>query len=306
MSTYIPSTELTKARQVAAFLNRPLLLAGEPGTGKTTFAEHIAETEGKDLFVFNTKSVSQAQDLFYTYDAVAHFAEKEKSAIEFITLQALGKAIVNAIGVDEVKRRLLNEETFNHQLFVLRKTKNCKAIVDGFLADCCGRAAVVLIDEIDKAPRDFPNDILNEIERLHFTIRELGLDFRLEKDDKIKKDKIFVLLTSNFEKNLPDAFLRRCMFFNIEFPDEKALVIIMQSHIPNIDTELLKKRIGEFQIIRKHDGISKRPATSEFIDCIKWMIHSGSFDKEIKSDKEALITLIKKNEDLKQLLNTRN
>src|SRR5678816_4578331 len=103
---YLPSEALLKAKEVATYLNRPLLLSGEPGTGKTKFAEYIEVIEEKSLFVFNTKSVSLSRDLFYTYDAIGHFAEKDKSAIEFIRLEALGKAIINAFGTDKVMKML--------------------------------------------------------------------------------------------------------------------------------------------------------------------------------------------------------
>src|SRR5690349_24418235 len=113
MSNYRPSPDLVAAKEVAQFLNRPLLLAGEPGTGKTSYAAHVSSTENKELYVFNTKSISQAQDLFFTYDAVGHFANKEKSAIEFIKLEALGKSIINSVGIDLVKEALLETPNAN-------------------------------------------------------------------------------------------------------------------------------------------------------------------------------------------------
>src|SRR5688572_23713498 len=114
---YLPSPELTKAKKVAEFLNRPLLLSGEPGTGKTKFAEYVSDAEERNLYVFNTKSTSTSRDLFYTYDAIGHFAEKEKkNALEFINLEALGRAIINAAGKDNVIRLLMEEPTTNYQL----------------------------------------------------------------------------------------------------------------------------------------------------------------------------------------------
>ncbi len=298
-SKYIPNEDLVAATKVAELLNRPLLLAGEPGTGKTTYAKHIADTEGKDLFIFNTKSVSLAQDLFYTYDAVAHFANRDKSAIEFITLEGLGKAIVNAFGVEDVKKALLNEENTNYQLRLLRQSENRDQIIETFLKNCRGNNSIVLIDEVDKAPRDFPNDILNEIENYEFFIKELGLHFSLDKSVKSQKDKVLVLLTSNFDKNLPDAFLRRCLFYEIEFPDKTALTKIIVKHIPDIDENLISGHLDEFDIIRNTDGITKPPSTSELIDCLKWLFHKNELNSDLKSNKAALATLLKKKEDAK-------
>lgn len=297
---YIPSETLLKAKEVAAFLNRPLLLSGEPGTGKTKFAEYIEGTEDKSLFVFNTKSVSLSRDLFYTYDAIGHFAEKEKSAVEFIKLEALGKAIVNAFGEVRIKQLLLDAPTNNSQLIKLRKLDGKKEVVDLFLEGCSTRSSIVLIDEVDKAPRDFPNDILNEIENLEFEMRELGLKISLDKQQKETKDKIFILLTSNFEKNLPEAFLRRCVYHHIEFIENIAkLREIINVHLDNIDQQQLEKRIGEFLDIRKNNAIQKKPATSELIDCVRWLVYNNNINNSILKNPAALCTLLKKNEDVK-------
>jgi len=298
-STYLPPEDLDIARSVAEFLNRPLLLAGDPGTGKTTYAKHLSIIGSKDLFIFNTKSVSLAQDLFYTYDAVAHFANKEKSAVEFITLEAFGKSIVNAIGPEVVRKEMLDERHMNYQLQLLRNHKDCDRILDRFLKDCKGNNSVVLIDEIDKAPRDFPNDILNEIEKYEFYMKELGLTFSLDGSDKKIKDKILVLMTSNFEKNLPDAFLRRCLFYQIEFPIKEKLFKIIKKHIPDIDETLLDSRIADFFKIRDENGLSKKPSTSELIDCLKWLYNSKSLHLELNKNKAALATLLKKYSDIK-------
>lgn len=299
VSTYIPSDDLTIARKVAGFLNRPLLLTGEPGSGKTTYANHVAITEKRDLFIFNTKSVSQAQDLFYSYDAVAHFANSKKCAIEFITLEALGKSILNAYGMDKVRNMLLNMETTNYQLQLLRSLPDCDAIIDRFLQGCCGNPSVVLIDEVDKAPRDFPNDILNEIDNYEFFIKEIGIQIRLDKTDEKMKNRIFVLITCNFDKNLPDAFLRRCLFHEIEFPLTADLMNIIKSHLPDIDIDLLAKRTDEFFKIRKREGLTKPPSTSEFIDCLKWLEESKNLDKELQFNRSALTALLKKKSDFK-------
>ncbi|MCY7292023.1 MAG: MoxR family ATPase [Ferruginibacter sp.] len=305
MSTkYLASPELLSAREVAEYLNRPLLLSGEPGTGKTKFAFYVSEILDKQLFIFNTKSTSLSRDLFYTYDAIGHFAEKEKNILEFINLEALGRAIVNAYGLEKIKKKLLNEITGNSQLEKLRKLNDAEKerIVENFVAGCDGCDSIVLIDEVDKAPRDFPNDILNEIENIEFEIRELNLKISLNKESKETRDKIFVILTSNFEKNLPEAFLRRCIYHHIEFiEDVDNLVKIISLHVSDADSEQLKERIAEMISIRKDSSIQKKPATSEMIDCIKWLSYKNGMANKIQENRAALSTLLKKSEDIKSI-----
>jgi MoxR-like ATPase len=297
---YLPSAELLGAKEVAEFLNRPLLLSGEPGTGKTKFADYISEEHSKQLFIFNTKSTSQSRDLFYNYDAIGHFAEKERNVLEFITLEALGRAIVNAFGKEKIVKQLLEDDTDNNQLIALRTAANRLQIIDRFLDGCNGCNSIVLIDEVDKAPRDFPNDILNEIEKLEFYIRELNLKISLDNEKKDTRDKIFILLTSNFEKNLPEAFLRRCIYHHIEFKEDvDTLKKIIALHIGNADDDLLHARLTEMLSIRKTGSLQKKPATSEMIDCVKWMIHKNALGDSIQNSRAALATLIKKSEDLK-------
>ena len=303
MSTkYLASPELMSAKEVAEYLNRPLLLSGEPGTGKTKFAYYLSETLDKQLFIFNTKSTSVSRDLFYTYDAIGHFAEKEKNILEFINLEALGRAIVNAYGTEKIKEKLLIDISGNSQLEKLRKLSDAEKerIVENFVAGCDGCDSIVLIDEVDKAPRDFPNDILNEIENIEFEIRELNFKISLNKETKEIRDKIFVLLTSNFEKNLPEAFLRRCIYHHIEFiEDVENLVKIISLHVSGTNGDQLKERIAEMLLIRKDDAIQKKPATSEMIDCIKWLSYSNGMGNNIRGNKAAQSTLLKKSEDLK-------
>jgi len=305
MSTkYLASPDLLSAKEVAEYLNRPLLLSGEPGTGKTKFALYLSETLDKQLFIFNTKSTSLSRDLFYTYDAIGHFAEKEKNILEFINLEALGRAIVNAYGLEKIKNKLLSEITGNNQLEKLRKLSDAEKerIVENFVAGCDGCDSIVLIDEVDKAPRDFPNDILNEIENIEFEIRELNFKISLNKESKETRDKIFVILTSNFEKNLPEAFLRRCIYHHIEFiEDVNNLVKIISLHISDADSNLLKERIAEMISIRKDSSIQKKPATSEMIDCIKWLSYKNGMANKIQENRAALSTLLKKSEDIKSI-----
>ena len=233
-SNYLPSPGLLNALEVAYMLKRPLLLTGEPGTGKTQFAfwaaDQLAQSDGFQAqpYVYNTKTSSTAKDLFYHYDAIAHFRETrtnpggntqtngntnnnptaqptERTAEDFIQLRALGLAITGAIGRKDCGLSpaiLAKSDITDHP-----------------------RGSVVLIDEIDKASRDFPNDLLNEIENYEFEIGEINQHVRLT--DERQRQNIIVILTSNFEKNLPDAFLRRCIYYHIEFPTKERLFEII-------------------------------------------------------------------------------
>jgi len=289
---YIPSTQLLQAAEVAYALKRPLLLSGEPGTGKTEFAKYVAKTLSdkgfkSEAIIFNTKSSSAAQDLFYQYDAVSHFRSATKSTENFIELRALGLAFVNAIGKNNSK---------------LSNTILSKARLN---EDPIG--SVVLIDEIDKAPRDFPNDLLNEIEGYEFEIKELGEKIFLTTE---QKEKVLIILTSNFEKNLPEAFLRRCVYFHIDFPDADALekIIIKRLDLNPNKYENLRKRIRDFFIIRDNNPVQKKPSTSEALDFIRAIDNDGLLAESLFDESKKLIpkskiasylpVLLKKKEDL--------
>lgn len=272
-SPYLLSEKLGKAVEVAITLGMPLLLTGEPGTGKTKLAEKIAQDLhqvdpnflSKPL-VFNAKTTSTAKDLFYSYDALKHFRDanikkeskgKEESlhVANYIQLQALGKAIA-LTNEKEVKGRFLTgpyDQTFS---------------------------SVVLIDEIDKAPRDFPNDILSEIEKYNFRIKEAN-------NHEIKKGsehQIILIMTSNSEKNLPEAFLRRTVFFHIDFPDKAHLIGIVNSHLSNagkltqkeqkVRKESLSQLVDLFERIR-NTVRKKKPATAELIAWVRILEMQG-------------------------------
>ncbi|MBF0452070.1 MAG: MoxR family ATPase [Candidatus Magnetomorum sp.] len=253
---YQSTTEMVNAVNVALLMNMPLLLTGEPGSGKTQLAYRVAWELGfKKPLKFETKSTSNAKDLFYIFNTLARFhAAKTDQTIhagaEFISYQALGEAILLANKPETVKDIVPKE--FQH---------------DG------PKRSLVLIDEIDKAPRDFPNDILNEIESMYFKIPELLMDMKMKEVKTPDNYKPVVIITSNSEKQLPDAFLRRCVFHHVEFPNYDRMTQIITARLgPLIDnqTEFMDDALDLFYELRKPDtGLVKQPSTSELLVWIK-------------------------------------
>lgn len=253
---YLLTEKLKNAVEVAITLGQPLLVTGEPGTGKTQLSYKVAYDLSRNNpdfyekpFVFNTKTTSTATDLFYLYDAIRHFhdanirkttGEKIPNVSNYIKMQALGKAIA-----------LSNEKEIERKEFIQTSAAGPKS-------------SVVSIDEIDKAPRDFPNDILDEIEKFQFEIKEAG-NYKIIKGEN---QRIIVIITSNSEKNLPDAFLRRCVFHHIPFPGKEELFKIVQSHLEEDSKYASDELIERFQKIREI-LTKKKPATAELIAWLK-------------------------------------
>ena len=282
---YIPDEGLIDAVNVALMLQQPLLLTGEPGTGKTQLANNLAWELGLgDPLMFETKSTSIAKDLFYTYDTlsrfqVAHDPSKDLNSRDFIRYKALGRAILFTLQREEAARVSDLPDDLN-----------------------LPRRSVVVIDEIDKAPRDFPNDILNELEHLYFRIPELG-GVVLKADSKLRP---IVLMTSNSEKGLPDAFLRRCIFYHIPFPDEERLERIVLSRVSEIragGTAVLEGIIDFFDIMREERvNLRKKPGTAELLNWATALVGRGiDTSKSLREQEDiasrTLSTLHKHQED---------
>ena len=259
---YIASSELQEAVNVALALERPLLLKGEPGTGKTLLAESVAEALGRPLHTWHVKSTSKAQEGLYVYDAVqrlydSRFGDKDVSDIrQYIRFGALGTAFTQP------------------------------------------EPSVVLIDEIDKADIEFPNDLLHELDKMSFRVHETG-------DVHAAQTRPLVIITSNNEKELPDAFLRRCIFHFIAFPDQSLMAKIVAVHHPDVRQSLVEEAIARFYFVRSMDGLRKPPSTSELIDWIGALIKGGITEDELTNTLPFRGALIKKEQDeavLKRML----
>jgi MoxR-like ATPase len=259
--SYLADAGLVDAINVALMLRQPLMVTGEPGTGKTVLASSIAWELGLEPpLVFETKSTSQAKDLFYFYDTLGRFTAKELKADagharDYITYNALGAAIVLTNTPDQLADLLPANFVHTGQ-----------------------RRSVVLIDEVEKAPRDFANDILNELERMYFRISELG-NRRIDADEAYYP---IVVMTNNSEKSLPDAFLRRCIYYNITFPNGPRLEEIVIARLPEIVGEgkalPLSREAIDFLLFAREEsaGLDKKPGTAELLNWINAMVRLGA------------------------------
>jgi len=246
---YLVDDGLRDACNVALLLGQPLLLTGEPGTGKSRFAHALAWEFGLgDPLVFEVKSTSTARNLFYQYDALQRYQDiqsgilaKDAPPTNYLTIQALGQAIINS-----------------------HAPADLPAAIAGLANSGAPRRSVVLLDEVDKAPRDFPNDVLNELEDLYFRIPELG-DLRLQAQPELRP---LMVLTSNSERDLPDAFLRRCVYYHLPFPDREKLeeIVALQLQEFPANSALNRDAIALFLKLREPgSGLRKKPATAELL-----------------------------------------
>ncbi len=228
-STYIATDDLTMAVNAAVTLQRPILVKGEPGTGKTQLAIEVARSLGRPLYEWHIKSTTKAQQGLYEYDAVARLRDSQ-----------LGDDRVHDIGNYIMRGKVW--EAFESE-----------------------EQPVLLIDEIDKADIEFPNDLLRELDRMEFYVYET-------KKLVTARHRPIIVITSNNEKELPDAFLRRCFFHYIKFPDKETMAEIVDVHFPDLKKDLLREALDAFYKVRDVRGLKKKPSTSELLDWIKLLL----------------------------------
>lgn len=228
-SNYVATEDLMVAVNAAATLERPLLIKGEPGTGKTVLAHEVAKAFDANLIEWHIKSTTKAQQGLYEYDAVSRLRDSQ-----------------------------LGEERVKDIRNYIKRGK----LWDAFTAE---QRPVLLIDEIDKADIEFPNDLLLELDRMQFFVYETG-------ETVVAKQRPLMIITSNNEKELPDAFLRRCFFHYIRFPDQETMQEIIEVHYPNVQSELVSEALKIFYDIREVPGLKKKPSTSELLDWLKLLM----------------------------------
>ncbi|MCY4208738.1 MAG: MoxR family ATPase [Roseovarius sp.] len=239
--SYIATDDLKIAVNAAVTLERPLLVKGEPGTGKTELARQVAEALGLEMLEWNIKSTTKALQGLYEYDAVSRLRDSQ-----------------------------LGDKRVHDIMNYIRKGK----IWQAFESD---EKVVLLIDEIDKADIEFPNDLLQELDRMEFHVYETG-------ETIVAKHRPIVIITSNNEKELPDAFLRRCFFHYIKFPDVETMRKIVEVHHPGIKERLLGTALTQFYEVREQTGLKKKPSTSEVLDWLKLILADDLSPEDLKLD----------------------
>ena len=239
--SYVATEDLKVAVNAAVTLERPLLVKGEPGTGKTELARQVAQALGLKMLEWNIKSTTKAQQGLYEYDAVSRLRDSQ-----------------------------LGEERVHDVRNYIKKGKLWQAFE-------AGEKVVLLIDEIDKADIEFPNDLLQELDRMEFHVYETGETVRAAQ-------RPIVIITSNNEKELPDAFLRRCFFHYIRFPDAETMARIVEVHHPGIKGELLTTALTQFYEIRDQAGLKKKPSTSEVLDWLKLLLAEDMSPEDLARD----------------------
>src|SRR5450432_4775076 len=258
---YLTNEALEASVNASLALERPLLIRGEPGTGKTLLAEAVAEALGLRLIAWNVKSTTRAQDGLYVYDTVQRLYDSRfgdgdiRDIRRYIKLGPLGQAL-------KAKERV-----------------------------------VLLIDEVDKADLEFPNDLLHELDRMRFTVVETG-------DEIAARERPVVIITSNNEKELPDAFLRRCVFHFIDFPDVELMKRIVRVHHPRIEQDLVDQAVVAFYELRATPRLRKRPSTSELVDWIAVLKRAGIGRERLVKELPFLGVLLKKEQDVENYLTT--
>jgi len=261
---YIASGPLVDAVNCAVALERPLLIKGEPGTGKTLLAKHVSDGLGMPMLSWHIKSTSKAADGLYVYD----------------TVQRLNDSRFGGGDVSDIRRYI-----------------KLGPLGQAFAAE---QRHVLLIDEVDKADLEFPNDLLRELDEMRFTVIETG-------DEIQARERPVVIITSNNEKELPDAFLRRCIFHYIEFPDAALMKRIVAVHHPHLDATLLDQVLIKFYWLREQGELRKKPSTSELIDWISALLRAGVTQDQIEAHIPFIGALLKKEQDADALVryNTR-
>ena len=259
---YVASPELMGAVDIAVALQKPLLIKGEPGTGKTMLAQAVADALGKKLIIWNVKSATKAQDGLYVYDVV----------------QRLYDSQFGSAGVDDIAKYI-----------------KLGKLGEAFSAD---EQVVLLIDEVDKADLEFPNDLLWELDKMEF--------YNPETKETVKaKQRPIVIITSNAEKELPDAFLRRCVFHYIDFPDKEQMERIVRVHFPDLEQNLVNQALAAFYWVRELRDIEKKPSTSELVDWLRALASGGIAPKELERRIPFAGVLLKKDKDLRSLQRAR-